>query len=402
MLSQPEKIAVLGATGSIGQSTLDIIARHPERFELYAVSAFTQLDKLVEVCQSFQPRYAVLAKDDRALFERLQTDFNAHNITSEILMGADALVQIAQHEAIDTLVAAIVGAAGLASSLAAAKAGKKILLANKESLVMAGPLFMNAVKANNATLLPIDSEHNAIFQCLPQEAPSVVNKAEVCKVLLTASGGPFREKSLDEMQDISVAQAIAHPNWSMGKKISIDSATLMNKGLELIEACWLFDIKPEDIEVVVHPESIIHSMVQYVDGTTLAQMGQPDMRTPIANALAWPARIAAGVERLDLFAVANLNFEVADTQRFPNLALAAKAFELGGAAPAILNAANEVAVDAFLQQSIGFVHIAAVNATVLEELAKEHAVPQFTDLDALMQIDHTAREVAHRVIRELS
>ena len=402
MLSQPEKIAVLGATGSIGQSTLDIIARHPERFELYAVSAFSQADKLVEVCQSFQPRYAVLAKDDMALFERLHADFKAHNITSEILMGADALVQIAQHEAIDTLVAAIVGAAGLASSLAAAKAGKKILLANKESLVMAGPLFMNAVKENNATLLPIDSEHNAIFQCLPQATPSVVNKTEVCKVLLTASGGPFREQSLDEMQDISVAQAVAHPNWSMGKKISIDSATLMNKGLELIEACWLFDIKPEDIEVVVHPESIIHSMVQYVDGTTLAQMGQPDMRTPIANALAWPDRIEAGVERLDLFAVANLNFEMADTQRFPNLALAAKAFELGGAAPAILNAANEVAVDAFLQQSIGFVHIAAVNATVLAELAKEHAVPQFTDLDALMQIDHTAREVAHRVIRELS
>ncbi len=390
-----ERIAVFGATGSIGSSTLDILARHPERFVLEVVSAHSQDEKLLEICKQFNPSFAVLGDEDKR--EPFKQALFAAGLDTQLLLGDKALEEAASLETVDCVVAAIVGAAGLPSSLAAAKAGKKILLANKESLVMAGSLFMQAVKKSGATLLPIDSEHNAIFQCLPSSADLQINKQQVRKVLLTASGGPFRTFSLEEMKTVTPEQACAHPNWSMGRKISVDSASMMNKGLELIEACWLFDITPDDIDVVVHPQSIIHSMVQYIDGSTLAQMGSPDMRTPIANALSWPERIDAGVADLDLFSVAELNFEPADTDQFPNLALAAKAFKLGGAMPCVLNAANEISVDRFLNGEIGFMDIAKVNELTIQafesEFSEQSGLKPLT-VEELVQLDLRARGVA--------
>lgn len=411
-----QSLTLLGATGSIGGSTLDIIARHPSRYRLYAVSAYSQVDRLIEICQQFKPVYAVLG--DESQLEECQNRLKDLGVSTKLLFGAKALEQIASDEQVDTVVAAIVGAAGLPSALAAAQAGKKILLANKESLVMAGALFMDAVKRHNAILLPIDSEHNAIFQCLPIQPVSQsvasacdkegsfslsVNKQQVHKILLTASGGPFREFDAEALESVTVAQAVAHPNWSMGRKISVDSASLMNKGLELIEACWLFDVSPSDIEVVVHKQSIIHSMVQYVDGTTLAQMGNPDMRTPITQALSWPERIDAGVAPLNLFDIARLDFEPADTQRFPNLRLAAEAFSLGGAACAVLNAVNEVMVDAFLNERIGFADIARFNEQVLYQFKDGETYSlHFSTVDELLAVDAKARDAAKQLLRSQS
>ncbi|ROT99286.1 1-deoxy-D-xylulose-5-phosphate reductoisomerase [Marinobacter sp. R17] len=358
-------VTVLGATGSIGLSTLDVIARHPDRFRVFALTACRQVDSMLELCRRHRPRYAVMADPEAAV--RLQQQVPAA-WQVEVLSGPEGLVAVADADDSDTVMAAIVGAAGLEPTLAAVRAGKRVLLANKEALVMSGALFMDAVAESGAELLPIDSEHNAIFQCLPPHQVRDFQGAGVRRVLLTASGGPFRETPADALVDVSPEQACAHPNWSMGQKISVDSASLMNKGLELIEACWLFNTRPSQIEVHVHPESIIHSMVEYVDGSVLAQLGSPDMRTPIANGLGWPERIDAGVAPLDLFALGRFHFERPDLQRFPCLRLAAEAFECGGTAPAVLNAANEEAVAAFLRREIRFTDIPAVIESVLSSL----------------------------------
>jgi len=351
------RITLLGATGSIGDSTLDVIARHPDRFEVVALAANSNATKLRELCHRFRPRYAALC-DERAADE-LRKALRADAIATEVLGGVDALVMVASLPEADTVLAAIVGAAGLAPTLAAARAGKRILLANKEALVMGGPLFMDAVAQGGATLLPIDSEHNAIFQCLPAHYSRDPARAGVRRILLTASGGPFRTRPLAALADVTPDEACAHPNWSMGRKISVDSATMMNKGLEVIEAHYLFGASPESIEVVVHPQSVIHSLVEYVDGSVLAQLSHPDMRTPIAHALAYPARIDAGVPTLDLARLAALAFEPPDFQRFACLRLAYDALREGGTAPAALNAANETAVAAFLAGRIAFTDIAA-------------------------------------------
>ena len=351
------RITLLGATGSIGDSTVDVIARHPDRFEIVALAAHSNAAKLRELCHRFRPRYAALC-DQRAADE-LRKALRADAIATEVLGGVDALVMVASLPEADTVLAAIVGAAGLAPTLAAARAGKRILLANKEALVMGGPLFMDAVAQGGATLLPIDSEHNAIFQCLPAHYQRDPARAGVRRILLTASGGPFRTRPLAALADVTPDEACAHPNWSMGRKISVDSATMMNKGLEVIEAHYLFGASPESIEVVVHPQSVIHSLVEYVDGSVLAQLSHPDMRTPIAHALAYPARIDAGVPTLDLARLSALAFEPPDFQRFACLRLAYDALREGGTAPAALNAANEAAVAAFLAGRITFTDIAA-------------------------------------------
>ena len=350
-------IAVLGSTGSIGVSTLDVIARHPDRFTVYALAAFSSVDAMLAQCRQFAPRYAVMMDESAAqvLKQSLPAD-----IPTEVVHGQEALAAVVSADEVDAVMAAIVGAAGLPSTLAAARAGKTLLLANKESLVMGGHLLMQAVRESGAWLLPIDSEHNAIFQCMPVEAGAVPSLRGVSKVLLTASGGPFRGWSLERMREATPDQACAHPNWSMGRKISVDSASLMNKGLEFIEACWIFDLAPELVEVVVHPQSIIHSMVQYRDGSVLAQMGNPDMRTPIAYGLGWPERVDAGVAPLDLVATAHLDFEAPDESRFPCLRLARESVATGGTAMAVCNAANEVAVAAFLDERIRFTDIPRV------------------------------------------
>ncbi len=379
-----QRITLLGATGSIGVSTLDVIANHPDKYSVYALTGNLQIDKLARQCQQHQPEFAVV--NDPVAAARLEMLLQASGCATEVLCGIDALCQVASADAVDTVMAAIVGAAGLVPALAAVKTGKKILLANKESLVMAGGLFMQAVRDSGSVMLPIDSEHNAIFQCLPAEYQHAQSSG-INKLLLSASGGPFRGWSLEQMSAVTPDQACAHPNWSMGRKISVDSASLMNKGLELIEACWLFDVAPDQIEVIVHPQSIIHSAVQYIDGSVLAQMGNPDMRTPIAHALAWPQRIDAGVANLDLFEIAQLNFERPDLQAFPCLQLAFDAAKAAGDAPAILNAANEIAVQAFLDQRIGFTQIAQVVAETLSGLS-------FTEpdsLDAVQESDKQAR-----------
>jgi 1-deoxy-D-xylulose-5-phosphate reductoisomerase len=348
-----QRVTILGATGSIGQSTLAVLELHPERYQVFALTAFSRINELAALCRRYQPRYAVVADDaDIPLLQAQLTETTA----TEILAGTDALAFVASHHDCDTVMAAIVGAAGLLPTLAAVQAGKRVLLANKEALVMAGGLFMQAVTEHGATLLPIDSEHNAIFQCLPCNYAQGLAQVGVERILLTASGGPFREFSSEQLAAVTPAQACKHPNWSMGRKISVDSATLMNKGLEMIEACWLFAAKPEQINIVIHPQSIIHSLVQYIDGSTLAQLGNPDMRTPIANALAWPERICAGVSPLDLIQH-HLDFYPPDEQRFPCLRLAREAMAKGGTAPAILNAANEVAVAAFLAEKLPFIAI---------------------------------------------
>ncbi len=389
-----QSITILGATGSIGVSTLDVIRRHPERYRVFALCAHSQIDKLFEQCLEFRPRFAVLR--DAPLAQALQSRFLAAGINTEVRYGVEALVELSSCTEVDSVMAAIVGAAGLEPTLAAARAGKKVMLANKEVLVMAGELFMEAVREHGASLLPVDSEHNAIFQALPADFSHGLKASGVSRLLLTASGGPFRNTALDELQRVTPDQACAHPNWVMGRKISVDSATMMNKGLEVIEARWLFDAAPEMIQVVVHPQSVIHSAVQYLDGSVLAQLGNPDMRTPIAYALAWPERIAAGVEPLDLFKVARLDFHAPDFERFRCLQLAYDVLREGGTAPAILNAANEVAVASFLDGALSFLGIARLNEAVLAALP---AGPEGSLADVLAA-DAEARHLARQMIRE--
>ena len=382
-----QAITVLGATGSIGVSTLDVIARHPDKYSVFALTAHRQIEKLAGQCLQFKPTYAVVADDGAAV--ALQALLSAQGSATEVLFGREALCAVSSAEGVDTVMAAIVGAAGLEPTMAAVRAGKKILLANKEALVMAGGLFMQAVAASGSVLLPIDSEHNAIFQCLPSDFKNT-DKGCVKKLLLSASGGPFRGRTLEQMRAVTPDQACAHPNWSMGRKISVDSATLMNKGLELIEACWLFNVAASQVEVVVHPQSIIHSLVQYIDGSVLAQLGNPDMRTPIAHALAWPSRIESGVADLDLFSIAQLNFEKPDLTSFPCLAVASAAAREGRDAAAILNAANEIAVQAFLDESIGFTQIAEVVSHTLNSLA----LTEPDSLEAVQESDRRGRAVS--------
>ena len=382
-----QAITVLGATGSIGVSTLDVIARHPDKYSVFALTAHRQIEKLAGQCLQFKPTYAVVADDGAAV--ALQALLSAQGSATEVLFGREALCAVSSAEGVDTVMAAIVGAAGLEPTMAAVRAGKKILLANKEALVMAGGLFMQAVAASGSVLLPIDSEHNAIFQCLPIDFKNT-DKGGVKKLLLSASGGPFRGRTLEQMRSVTPDQACAHPNWSMGRKISVDSATLMNKGLELIEACWLFNVASSQVEVVVHPQSIIHSLVQYIDGSVLAQLGNPDMRTPIAHALAWPSRIESGVADLDLFSIAQLNFEKPDLTSFPCLAVASAAAREGRDAAAILNAANEIAVQAFLDQRIGFTQIAEVVSHTLNSLA----LTEPDSLEAVQESDRRGRAVS--------
>ena len=378
---EPMKVTVLGATGSIGASTLDVLARHPGRYSVFALTANKAAEPLLELCRRHRPRYAVLCgvgaqRDLEKAFARSGT---------QLLFGAHALAEVAAHAEAHVVMAAIVGAAGLAPALAAARAGKRVLLANKEALVMAGPLFMQAVRDAGAQLLPIDSEHNAVFQCLAGNATSAVRR-----IILTASGGPFRSVPLDSLGAVTPDQACAHPNWVMGRKISVDSATMMNKGLEVIEARWLFDVSPERIEVLIHPQSIVHSMVEYVDGSVIAQMSNPDMRVPIAHALGFPERIASGAKSLELGAIGQLSFENPDHGRFPCLNLAYASLLAGGTAPAVLNAANEVAVDAFLASRLAFTSIAHVIEETLSAVAPEGA----RDLGAVMEADAQARRAA--------
>lgn len=387
-----QRLTILGATGSIGVSTLDVAGRHPDRYEIYALTGHSRVEVLADQCIRYRPRFAVVGKeqDTAPLTARLR----AAGIPTEVLAGVDALAMVAALPEVDTVMAAIVGAAGLRPTLAAATAGKRLLLANKEALVMAGEVFMAAVRKAGAVLLPIDSEHNAVFQSLPATFAGDLERRGVSRILLTASGGPFRHLPLDRFAEVTPAQACAHPNWVMGRKISVDSATMMNKGLEVIEAHWLFSADADRIDVVIHPQSVIHSMVQYVDGSVLAQLGNPDMRTPIAHALAYPERIDAGVAPLDLFQVAQLTFERPDLKRFPCLALAYEALRAGGNAPAVLNAANEVAVDAFLGGRLAFHRISEVIASALA------AVPQggVPDLPAVLAADAAGRAAAESVV----
>ncbi len=392
-VSRPQRITVLGATGSIGLSTLDVIARHPDRYQVFALSGYSRIDELQALCVRHRPAFAVVPSAEAAA--RLRDSLAAAGCVTEVLEGEAGLCQVAAASEVDAVMAAIVGAAGLRPTLAAVEAGKKVLLANKEALVMSGALFMEAVRRSGAVLLPIDSEHNAIFQCMPGDYARGLSAVGVRRILLTASGGPFRETPVEALLDVTPEQACAHPNWSMGRKISVDSASMMNKGLELIEACWLFDAAPARVEVVVHPQSVIHSLVDYVDGSVLAQLGNPDMRTPIANALAWPERIDSGVAPLDLFAIARLDFQAPDEQRFPCLRLARQAAEAGNSAPAVLNAANEVAVDAFLQRRIRFPEIAGMIEQVLDQ---EPVVP-LPSLDAVFAADQRARELSREWLR---
>ncbi|MHB1359857.1 MAG: 1-deoxy-D-xylulose-5-phosphate reductoisomerase [Rhodocyclaceae bacterium] len=383
-----QKLTVLGATGSIGVSTLDVVARHPDRYEVVALTGNSRVDVLYDQCLRHRPRYAVvgLEADVAGLTERLRSA----GLDTGVLAGPAALERVAALPEVDVVMAAIVGAAGLQPTLAAVRQGKRVLLANKEVLVMAGALFMAEVNRHGATLLPIDSEHNAVFQSLPANYAGNPARAGVSHILLTASGGPFLEATLERLQSVTPDEACAHPNWAMGRKISVDSATLMNKGLEVIEAHWLFNLSPEQIEVVIHPQSVIHSLVQYVDGSVLAELGNPDMRTPIAYALAWPERIAAGVAPLDLPAIVRLGFERPDVVRFPCLALAYRALRAGGNAATVLNAANEVAVAAFLDGRIPFLAIAGIIAATLDAVP----VRPMPDLAAILAEDEAARAVA--------
>jgi len=391
-----QRIAILGATGSIGVSTLDVVARHPDRYEVVVLTGHRRMDVLAEQCRQHRPRFAVAGSAEAA--QELSQRLGEVGAGITILSGPDALVQVASMDETDTVMAAIVGAAGLPSALAAATAGKRILLANKEALVMAGALFMAEVRRSGATLLPIDSEHNAIFQSLPSDFSGDLAVSGVRKILLTASGGPFRKATLAQLQQVTPEQACAHPNWVMGRKISVDSATMMNKGLEVIEAHWLFNAAADDIQVVVHPQSVIHSLVQYVDGSVLAQLGNPDMRTPIAHALAYPDRIESGVASLDLFAIAQLNFEQPDFERFPCLALAYQALRAGGNAPAVLNAANEEAVAAFLDGHLPFMTISCVIETALQEVPWAAA----DSLATVLAADAASRTAARQAIERLT
>ncbi len=389
-----QRLTVLGSTGSIGTSTLDVVARHPDRYEIFALSAATQVEQMLAQCARFQPRFAVMASAEHArlLADKLQ----ANGLATQVIQAPDALETIASHVEVDLVMAAIVGAAGLAPCLAAARAGKRLLLANKEALVVGGEVFMSAVKAGGATLLPIDSEHSAIFQSLPEDASTWARRID--HVLLTASGGPFRSRDPGTLRGVTPEEACAHPNFSMGRKISVDSATMMNKALEVIEARWLFDLEPEQIKVVIHPQQIIHSMVQFVDASIIAQLGTPDMRVPIACGLAWPERIESGAARLDFAALAGLTFEEADAVRFPGLHLSWQALRAPPGTTAVLNAANEVAVEAFLGRRIRFDQIHQLNLATLEAV-----VPSKPDsLEALMALDAQARSAARQVAERLA
>ncbi|MCZ2496624.1 1-deoxy-D-xylulose-5-phosphate reductoisomerase [Xylophilus sp. Kf1] len=389
-----QRLAILGATGSIGASTLDVVARHPERFEVFALCAGSQVDALFGLCRQFRPAYAAMATEAHAAM--LRDRLRAEGIATQVLSGHAGVEEIAAHPQVDTVMAAIVGAAGLGPCLAAARAGKRLLLANKEAIVVGGRFFMDAVAAGGATLLPIDSEHSAIFQSLPDDASSWDRRVE--KLILTASGGPFRDRDPASFKTVTPEQACAHPNWSMGRKISVDSATMMNKALEVIEARHLFGLPPARIEVVIHPQSIVHSLVQYRDGSLVAQLGLPDMRVPIAYGLAWPERIESGTPRLDFSQVAALTFEPPSPQRFPGLQLAWDALEGPDGSTAVLNAANEVAVQAFLDRRIRFDQIHAVNLQALE--AVETGAP--ASLEALLDVDARARTEAEAGVRRLS
>jgi 1-deoxy-D-xylulose-5-phosphate reductoisomerase len=395
------QLTVLGSTGSIGRSTLDVVRRHPERFKLVALAANADVTRMLADCLEFRPRYAVLVQEDAAVMLRLAlADAGVHDV--DVLSGAVALQEVARLSDVDTVMAAIVGSAGLLPALAAIEAGKRVLLANKEALVMSGALFMQAAQAAGATILPVDSEHNAIFQCLPENVQRAMGycnlaAAGVERILLTGSGGPFRYTPLENLVSVTPEQAIAHPNWSMGRKISVDSATMMNKGLEFIEAKWLFNANPEQIQVIVHPQSVIHSMVQYKDGSVLAQMGHPDMRTPIAHALSYPQRVESGVEALDFFSLGELSFIRPDYERYPCLKLAMEACWAGQAATTALNAANELAVGAFLDAQIGFMDIYRICAQVVEALSTR-VTP---DLATILDLDSEARRLTLRLLKEI-
>lgn len=387
-------VTVLGSTGSIGVSTLDVMARHPDRFKAIALTANTQVERMLQQCQQHQPEYAVMVDEQAA--EQLKKQLLAAGLQTEVLSGVEGLERVAALPQVGQVMAAIVGAAGLRPTLAAARAGKRVLLANKEALVMSGGLFMQEVRNSGAELLPIDSEHNAIFQSMPTNFSDGLEQVGVTRILLTASGGPFRAHSLESLKSVTPEQACAHPNWEMGRKISVDSATMMNKGLEVIEACWLFNTPASNIQVVLHPQSVIHSMVQYNDGSVLAQLGNPDMRTPIAHAMAWPERMESGVASLNMFDIARLDFEEPDFSRFPCLRLAYEAIETGGTAPAILNAANEIAVDAFLNERLAFLSIPEIIETTLERVGHHRA----DNLQVIYDDDSLARVIARELILE--
>ena len=388
----PVGLSILGSTGSIGVNTLDVVARHPDRFQVVALTANSSVDALVAQCERFQPRYAVMVEPDAAT--RLEQQLQSRAPDVQVLSGAAGLTEVAGLPDVDVVMAAIVGAAGLLPSIEAARKGKRVLLANKEALVMSGALFMQAVREHGATLLPIDSEHNAILQCLPDNYITGTAPRGVRQILLTASGGPFRTLPLNQLASVTPEQACAHPNWVMGRKISVDSATMMNKGLEVIEAGWLFGLSLERIKVVLHPQSLVHSLVEYNDGSVLAQLGNPDMRIPISHAMGWPDRIESGAESLDLTAVGSMQFEGPDSQRYPCLDLAIDAWRAGGTAPAILNAANEVAVQAFLERRLPFTSIHLVTRQSLEACSVHAA----QTLDIILKDDAVARAVASEMI----
>ena len=385
-------ITILGSTGTIGTNTLDVISRDRDSFEIIALTANRNVDDLFSQCATWEPKYAVMSDHDCA--EQLSNQIRKRGLSTEVLSGVSGLEYVAAAPETDAVMAGIVGAAGLLPSIAAARAGKRVMLANKEALVMSGQLFMDAVTDNGAVLLPIDSEHNAIFQCMPQRFEEGFDRVGVRKILLTASGGPFRQRPLSELSGVTPSEACAHPNWVMGRKISVDSATMMNKGLEIIEACWLFHTSQDLITVVIHPQSIIHSMVEYVDGSVLAQLGNPDMRTPIAYALRWPDRCESGVESLDIFAVQRLDFEPPDIARFPCLRLAREAMSIGGTASAILNAANEAAVTAFLEERIPFTDIPELIENALENIPNRAA----ESLDVVLEDDAKSRAYVDELV----
>ena len=385
-----QRLTVLGSTGSVGVNTLDVVAAHLDKFEVFALSAATQTELMLAQCTRFKPRYAVMASAPHALI--LADKLKRNGLETEVLRAQDALKIIASHADVDVVMAAIVGAAGLAPCMAAARAGKRLLLANKEALVVGGDVFMQAVRDGGCQLLPIDSEHSAIFQSLPEDPATWAERVE--KIILTASGGPFRTRALDTLQDVTPEQACAHPNWVMGRKISVDSATMMNKALEVIEAKYLFGLKPSQIEVVIHPQSVVHSMVQYLDTSVVAQLGTPDMRVPIAYGLAWPGRISSGAKALDFKALSDLTFEALDTQRFPCMSLAWEVLDAPSGTPAILNAANEIAVEAFLEKRIRYDQIHTVNRASLDGLC----APRIMGIDDLLALDIEARAFATRLV----
>ena len=396
-MSEIQNVCVLGASGSIGLNTLDVIDQHPGRYRAFALTAHKNDELMLSLGLKYQPEFIVMVDEGAA--QRLQDKLARCSNEIQVLSGHESLAYVASHHSVDVVMAAIVGAAGLEANLAAAREGKKVLLANKESLVMSGQLFMEEVERSGSVLLPIDSEHNAIFQCLPNDYRcGQALKKDITRILLTASGGPFRGWTRNQLESVTPEQACAHPNWDMGSKISIDSATLMNKGLELIEACWLFNIRPKQVDVHVHPESIVHSMVEYIDGSVIAQMGSPDMRTPIAYGMAWPERISSGVSSLDLFKVGKLNFEKPDLTSFPCLRLAQEAFDVGGTACTVLNAANEVAVSSFLKGNVAFTSI----PDIIESALTEISAVSIASVEQVLAVDKEARRVAEEETLKLS